>query len=76
MYRTTITPLNTDIHLSLPQSYLGKEIEVIFFAKDEMQGDAKVYNSLAGVKGILSANEALELINQIEKSRNEWDNNI
>lgn len=35
MIRTIVTPLNETISFDIPKEYLGKEIEVIAFAKDE-----------------------------------------
>jgi len=35
MIRTVITPNKQIVSFEIPQSYIGKEIEVIAFAKDE-----------------------------------------
>jgi hypothetical protein len=35
MIRTVITPENSTISLSIPEDYVGKQIEIIAFAKDE-----------------------------------------
>ena len=39
MIRTIITPLNTDLHLSIPQDYIGKQIEVLLYTTDEVKED-------------------------------------
>lgn len=38
MIRTIITPKKQKVSIVVPQSYVGKEIEVIAFAKDEGVG--------------------------------------
>lgn len=35
MLRTTITPNNPSISFNIPEDYVGREIEVIVFAKEE-----------------------------------------
>ncbi len=35
MIRTVVTPDQQTISFDIPQSYIGKEIEIIAFAKDE-----------------------------------------
>lgn len=36
MIRTIITPLNETISFDIPKNYVGKQIEVIAFVKDEI----------------------------------------
>jgi hypothetical protein len=35
MERTIVTPQSTDLHISIPEKYIGKRVEVIFFDVDE-----------------------------------------
>jgi hypothetical protein len=35
MIRTTITPKNTDLHITIPQEYVGKELELLVYTIDE-----------------------------------------
>jgi hypothetical protein len=35
MIRTTITPQNTDLHITIPQEYVGKELELLVYTIDE-----------------------------------------
>lgn len=39
MVRTILKPENQTVTIDIPQSYIGKEIEVIAFAKDEGMSD-------------------------------------
>ena len=41
MVRTRLIPANTDIHLTIPVSYVGKEVEVMLYIKDEGLQNAK-----------------------------------
>ena len=36
MVRTIIIPSQTDIRLSIPEKYIGKKVEITFFALDEL----------------------------------------
>jgi hypothetical protein len=35
MVRTIITPDNATVSLAIPKSYIGKEVEILAFTKDE-----------------------------------------
>ncbi|MDR2680213.1 MAG: hypothetical protein LBC47_05320 [Tannerella sp.] len=37
MVRTIITPENTDIHLLIPENYVGKTVEVTLLVLDELE---------------------------------------
>ncbi len=39
MVRTVVIPQSSDLHLSIPDSYIGKRVEVIFFDLDEAEID-------------------------------------
>jgi translation elongation factor EF-G len=78
MVRTLIIPKKTDVHITVPESYIGKEIEVLLYAReeiDEEKEDSKV-RTMAFYKGILTSEEAAELQEYVKKSREEWDSNI
>lgn len=36
MVRTSITPEQTDIHISVPQNYVGRKLEVLLYPVDEL----------------------------------------
>lgn len=75
MIRTVIIPTNTNINLSVPEDYVGKAIEVTFFALDEMeQRPAK--KTMSDFWGVISDETAKILHQQVEESRNEWNSNI
>jgi hypothetical protein len=77
MIRTSITPQQTDILLSIPENYVGKKIEIIYYAVDEITEDIAIKtNTMARFKGILSSEETKQLQEYVKQSRAEWDRNI
>jgi hypothetical protein len=57
MVRTIITPENTDIHLSVPDSYVGKAVEVTVLSLDELEQARKgrpmnqqIFNEIQALK--------------------------
>jgi len=40
MVKTLLTPLQTNITISIPQKYVGKQIEVLFYAVNELKETA------------------------------------
>jgi len=76
MVRTTITPENTDIHLSVPQRFVGKKVEVLLYTTDEEEPAPKPQNIMAKFWGVLSDETAADLHKTSTESRNEWDRDI
>ena len=77
MVRTTVIPQNTDLHLNIPANYVGKEVEVFLYAKEELvEEKTPVHNNSAKFKGLLSENEALKYDEYLKQARTEWDRDI
>jgi hypothetical protein len=77
MLRTIITPVTTQVNLSIPKEYLGKEVEILLFSTDETEKKQPVKKmQWQKYKGILSARRAKEMQKYVEKSRKEWERNI
>lgn len=77
MIHTTIIP-NTRTYtlaLDLPQEYLGEEIEVIIFKKQEGFIKPKK-KSMADFWGIISDETATELHQSTEDSRKSWEDRL
>jgi len=74
MVRTVIIPQKTDVHISVPESYIGKEIEILIYAKEEIheQINNQVHKTMASYKGIITKEQAADLQNYIKASREEW----
>ena len=75
MIRTIVTPENQDIHLHIPESYVGKTIEVIAFAVDEPAPDPKKMK-MADFWGTISDETAAELHKETAESRNSWEERL
>jgi hypothetical protein len=76
MIRTIITPTQTTFTLDIPEHYIGKEIEVIAFQKEEGFIKKQFKKSMSDFTGILSENEYQSLKSHTEQSRKEWNRNI
>ncbi|WP_061298387.1 hypothetical protein [Leptospira borgpetersenii] len=73
MIRTRITPQNTDLHLSIPEMYVGKNIEVLLYAIDEIKEEPKNPVTMKDFKGILSKESAAQLQEKVKIERDEWN---
>ncbi len=80
MIRTTLTPQDTNLQLSLdiPEDYVGKKVEVLIFAADEPKELPILKNKAAKYRGTLhlSDEQYSELQQHVKNIRNEWDRNI
>jgi len=75
MVRTTLIPDNTHIELDIPAEYVGREIEIVYSALDEMIPSDKK-KTMADFLGILSDKSAKKLHAHVKKTRKEWDRGI
>ncbi|HET9505788.1 MAG TPA: hypothetical protein VFO93_19740 [Hymenobacter sp.] len=76
MIRTSITPQQTDIQLSVPPHYVGKKLEVLLYSVEEVTEEpaaAPAPSVMAQFWGVLSDESAQDLREQAEASRNEWE---
>jgi hypothetical protein len=73
MIRTTITPVDTSITLSVPENYIGKKVEVLIFDTEEVQNNEKSSIKPSSLRGGLSKETAKKMQQYIQKSRDEWD---
>ncbi|HEY5464942.1 MAG TPA: hypothetical protein VIJ95_16895 [Hanamia sp.] len=75
MIRTVLIPDNNDLHLSIPDNYIGRKIEVMCYPVDELveENESIPLKSMATFKGVLSVEEADQLQEYVKKSREEWD---
>jgi len=73
MVRTIITPRQTDILLAIPENYIGKKVEITFFALEELLEDKKPQKTLSDFFGVLAENDYQQLKEYSSQSRKEWD---
>ncbi|HEY8780501.1 MAG TPA: hypothetical protein VIM16_02710 [Mucilaginibacter sp.] len=77
MIKTIVTPKNNNLYLPIPDSYIGKEIEVLVYAKEELiEEKAKPKKSMADFCGVLSENDYQSLKKHTEQARKEWNRPI
>ncbi len=74
MIRTFVTPnkSNFNFTLDLPQDYLGQELELIVFKKQEGLIIDKPKSRMSDFIGVISENDYKDLKINIEESRKEW----
>ncbi|MBK8807957.1 MAG: hypothetical protein IPO21_15440 [Bacteroidales bacterium] len=77
MIKTIVTPQNNSICLAIPNRYIGKEIEVLLYAKDELiSEEVSSKKTMADFTGILSDSDYLSLKNNTDQARQEWNRDI
>lgn len=77
MIKTVVTPKNNDLHLHVPNSYIGKEIEVLLYAKEELAEEKTTKTNNAGrFKGLLTNEEADKYHAYLKQARSEWDRDL
>ena len=77
MIRTIITPQNNSLYLTIPNSYIGKEIEVLLYSKDElMEENVSPKKTMADFSGILSNSDYQSLKTHTQQARKEWNRAI
>jgi hypothetical protein len=73
MIRSLITPQTTELHIAIPDDYIGKKVEVLVFTYDEPteipQPNATVMGQFWGV---ISENTTKEMHKHVTESRQEW----
>ena len=77
MIRTIVTPKNNKLQVSIPDSYIGKEIEVLLYSKDELELKKPApINSMSSFWGTISDETAKELHKEVEENRAGWENRL
>lgn len=77
MIRTIITPANTDLHLAIPEEYVGKKVEVRLFSLEETEEERSSKKSTMAIyKRILSSETAEKMQKYVNQSRREWERDI
>ena len=75
MVRTLITPQQQAISILVPQNYIGKQIEVLLYAVDELVEEEKIAGpaNVSKYKGIFSKEEGEKFNQYLNEARGEWD---
>jgi hypothetical protein len=73
MVSTVIIPRETRVFLSVPPSYIGKQVEVTFSLKDETEKPKPTMQLSDMFRGVLSKESAESFIEHTKAMRDEWD---
>ena len=77
MLKTLITPQKSTYTLTIPTHYIGKKVEVLLYATDELPKNKKSHKKKpSDFFGTLSVSEGEQFQEYISNSRMEWDRNI
>ena len=76
MIRTSIIPADTDVKISVPKSYVGRRLEVLLYALDEVTQEEKPAYTLADLWGKLSDESACKMHQNVTEMRDEWNRDI
>lgn len=71
MIRTVITPKSTNINLSIPKEYVGKQIQVTCETVHELE-DKTSKTTMEKFWNVISDETASALYQEVEQNRNEW----
>jgi hypothetical protein len=77
MIKTIAIPKNNTYNLAIPNNYIGKKIEILFYAIDEVaveksEGSKK---TMADFSGVLSESDYQSLKEHTQDARKEWNRN-
>ena len=72
MVRAVITPRNQSISIPIPDNYIGKRLEVLLYASEEVKETLPIKNA-SRFKGILTDEEAENYHKYLNNARQEWD---
>lgn len=75
MIKTIAIPQNNSYNLAIPNKYIGKKIEILFYSLDEVM-EEKVLSpkkTMADLWGKLSEETGNELNEQVEEGRKGWE---
>jgi hypothetical protein len=79
MIRTIITPEKQDISIHIPEDYIGKQVEVLLYATDELKGpkdtDKKKPSEFRGTLN-LSKDQYDDIQSHLKNVRSEWERDI
>ena len=78
MIKTIITPQNNSYPLLIPDNYIGKKVEVLLYALDEVAEEKKApaAKKPSDFFGTLSKEDGEQFQQYVTKTRNEWERNI
>jgi hypothetical protein len=78
MIKTIATPQHNSYQLAIPDNYIGKKLEILVYALDEVAEEkpATTKKTMANFWGILSDATANDLQQQVEEGRANWEDRL
>jgi len=77
MIRSLVTPQTNDLHIALPDDYIGRKVEVLVFAYDEPIDVPKPpLGIMAQFWGVISDETTSQMHIHVDESRTEWERDI
>ena len=78
MVRTIITPNKGNISIDVSEAYIGKQIEVLLYALDEVKGATQAPAKAGRFRGALNLTDAQyqDFQQHTKDLRNEWERDI
>ncbi len=76
MIKTTVIPDKNSFNLSIPDKYIGKEIEIILYALDEVSTSESSDEAVpisSKYRGVFTKQEAKSFDDHTQQMRKEWD---
>jgi len=73
MTSTVIIPRKSRISVSVPQSYIGKQVEVFFALKEEVEKPKPSMPLSEMFRGVFSKEDAESFMRHTQTMRKEWD---
>ena len=73
MASTVIIPRKSRVSVSVPQSYIGKQVEVSFTLKEETNKPKSDVSLSEMFRGVFSKEDAESFIKHTQTLRNEWN---
>ena len=76
MIKTSIIPKENNYLITIPNNYIGKELEIFIYAKEELTFEKNSRKTMADFKGIISDATANAMHLELQESRNSWDERL
>jgi hypothetical protein len=78
MIKTIAIPQNNSYNLAIPNKYIGKKIEILFYSLDEVMEEKVISpkKTMADLWGKLSEETGNELNTQVEEGRKGWEERL
>ena len=76
MIKTFITPKEKKCLIEIPSNYIGKELEILIYAKDELTLERNRTKSMSDFQGILSDETSNAMHQEVKELRNSWDERL